>query len=72
MDKQQSLTQSEYIVTPFGIVYIRSVSVVAARPFCVFKFCENLMVKASFNNALRFLKCLDKLTNVSCKGTKKR
>lgn len=56
MDKQQPLTLVRYIVIPFvGIVYIHSVSVVATRPFCVFKFCENLIVKVSFNNALRSL-----------------
>ena len=55
MDKQQPLTPCEYIVLPLGIVYIRSVSVVATRPLSIFKFCENLIVRASFNNALSFL-----------------
>ena len=55
MSKQQPLTPCEYIVLPFRIVYIRSVSVVATRPLSIFKFCENLIVRASFNNALSFL-----------------
>ena len=45
MSKQQPLTLARYIAFPLGIVYIRSVSVVATRPFCVFKFCENLIVR---------------------------
>lgn len=32
VDKQQPLTPARYIVLPFGIVYIRSVSVVATHP----------------------------------------
>ena len=71
MSKQQPLTPCEYIVLPFRIVYIRSVSVVATRPLSIFKFCENLIVRASFNNALRSLMS-DNLSEVSYKGTKKR
>ena len=70
MDKQQPLTLARYIVLPFRIVYIRSVSVVATRPLCVFKFCENLIVKASFNNALRSLMS-DNLSEVSHKVSEK-
>lgn len=70
MSKQQPLTQSEYIVIPFGIVYIRSVSVVATCLFLYSNFARIWLYRASINNALRFLICLDKLTNVSCKSTK--
>lgn len=70
MDKQQPLTLARYIVLPFRIVYIRSVSVVATRPLCVFKFCENLIVKASFNNALLQF-CLTTLRRSAPKLAKK-
>ena len=70
MSKQQPLTPCEYIVLPFGIVYIRSVSVVATRPLSIFKFCENLIVRTSFNNALRFL-MFDNLSEVTCKFIEK-
>ena len=71
MSKQQPLTQSEYIVIPFGIVYIRSVSVVATCLFLYSNFARIWLYMASINNALRFLICLDILTNVNCKSTKK-
>ena len=71
MSKQQPLTPCEYIAFPFRIVYIRSVSVVASRPISIFKFCENLIVKASFNNALRSI-VSDNFTVVGNKDTKKR
>ena len=71
MSKQQPLTPCEYIVLPLGIVYIHSVSVVATRPLSIFKFCENLIVRASFNNALRSLMS-NNLSEVSHKVTQKR
>lgn len=51
MSTQQPLTLCEYIILPFR--NIPSVSVVATRSLSIFKFCENLIVRASFNNTLR-------------------
>ena len=64
-DKQQPLTLCEYIVLPFGIVYIRSVSVVATHP-TPYPILREFDKKDKFNNALRSLMS-DRLSEVSCK-----
>lgn len=70
VDKQQPLTPCEYIVLPFRIVYIRSVSVVATHP-TPYPILREFDKKDEFNNAFRSLMS-DNLTEVSNKGTKKR
>ena len=66
MSKQQPLTPCEYIVLPFGIVYIRSVSVVATRPLSIFKFCENLITRR-VSITLFVLLCLTTLRKSAAK-----
>ena len=61
VDKQQPLTLTRYIVLPFKIVYIRSVSVVATHP-TPYPILREFDKKDEFNNALE----------VSHKGRKKR
>lgn len=69
MDKQQPLTPCEYIVLPLGIVYIRSVSVVATHP-TPYPILREFDKKGEFNNALRSLMS-DNLTEVSHKVSEK-
>lgn len=69
VDKQQPLTPCEYIVLPFRIVYIRSVSVVATHP-TPYPILREFDKKDEFNNALRSLMS-DNLSEVSYKGTEK-
>ena len=70
VDKQQPLTPCEYIVLPFRIVYIRSVSVVASHP-TPYPILREFDKKDEFNNALRSLMS-DNLSEVNGKDSEKR
>ena len=70
VDKQQPLTPCEYIVLPFGIVYIRSVSVVATLP-TPYPILREFDKTDEFNNALRSL-CLTTLRKSVAKIGKNR
>ena len=70
VDKQLPLAPCEYIVLPFRIVYIRSVSVVATHP-TPYPILREFDKKDEFNNALRSLMS-DNLSEVNHKGRKKR
>ncbi len=69
VDKQQPLTPCEYIALHLRIVYIRSVSVVAAHP-TPYPILREFDKKDEFNNALRpFMS--DNLVVVEGKDSKK-